>query len=189
MLFKMRLSRKCKKVGSSVHEETMEDLRSKTAVIRKVREPFGILGNMSKHAVTYEGLVWPRTEGLFQALRFAKDDPVREEIRAHKNPMRAKFAAKGNADKMVIPQMGEQDLANMRVCLLLKYEAHEDVRECLASTVGKPIVEDCTSRQRGSGLFWGAALIDEKWVGDNWLGVLWMELRDTVGENRGLLTK
>jgi len=139
---------------------------------------------MSKHAVTYEGLVWPRTDGLFQALRFAKGDPIREEIRAHTNPMRMKFCAKGHADKMIVEQLSKQDLDNMRLCLLLKYEAHEDVQECLRSTGTKPIVEDCTSRQRGSGLFWGAALIDEEWVGDNWLGVLWMELRDGVEARR-----
>jgi ribA/ribD-fused uncharacterized protein len=158
----------------------MEDARSKVAVVRKVREPFGILGNMSRHPVTYNGLEWRTTEALFQALRFAADDPVREAIRAEKSPMSAKFKAKGNADKMLVTQLSKEDLDNMRLCLLLKYEAHEDVRECLFSTVGKPIVEDCTNRQRGSGLFWGAALRDGEWVGDNWLGVLWMELRDTV---------
>lgn len=160
----------------------MTDAREKVAVVRKVREPFGILGNMSRHPVTYDGLEWRTTEALFQALRFAADDPIREAIREEKSPMSAKFKAKGNKDSMVVGQLGEQDLTNMRVCLLLKYETHEDVRECLASTVGKPIVEDCTNRQRGSGLFWGAALIDDEWVGDNWLGVLWMELRDKVGD-------
>lgn len=39
------------------------------------------------------------------------------------------------------------------------------------------IVEDCTRRQRGSGPFWGAALIGGEWEGTNTLGVLWMELR------------
>lgn len=148
--------------------------------IRKVREPFGILGNMSRHPVTYNGVVWPHTEALFQALRFAEDDPIREEIRAQTNPMKAKFKAKGAKDRMVIEQLGEQDLNNMRLCLRLKYEAHEDVRECLAASRGKKIVEDCTNRQRGSGLFWGAALREEGWVGENWLGVLWMELREKV---------
>jgi len=148
--------------------------------IRKVREPYGILGNMSRHPVMFDGVEWRTTEALFQAMRFANDDPVREEIRAEKSPMSAKFKAKGNADRMVVEQLGEQDLANMRVCILLKYETHEDVRECVASTVGKRIIEDCTNRQRGTGLFWGAALRDGEWVGDNWLGVLWMELRDKV---------
>ena len=61
---------------------TMDRAGTEVVTIRKVREPFGILGNMSRHPVTYNGLVWPHTEALFQALRFAEDDPIREEIRA-----------------------------------------------------------------------------------------------------------
>lgn len=48
--------------------------------------------------------------------------------------------------------------------------------------LGICIVEDCTKRQRGSGLFWGAALIDGKWQSQNWLGQLWMELREELEE-------
>jgi len=146
-------------------------------IVRKVREPFGILGNMSAHPVEHLGVSWFHTEGLFQALRFHADHPIREEIRAHKNPMKAKFAAKGKAVEMNVTMLSDEDLDNMRLCLRLKLEAHEDVREVLASTAGRRIVEDCSNRQRGSGLFWGAALREGAWYGDNWLGVLWEEIR------------
>lgn len=149
------------------------------ALIRRVRDPFGILGNMSRHPVVCEGLRWRTTEALFQALRFPMDSPIREQIRAEKNPMKAKFAAKGNVDKMCIDQLGPDDLDNMRLCLRLKYDAHKDVREVLESTKGRRIVEDCTRRQRGSGLFWGAALREDGlWHGENWLGRLWEEIRN-----------
>lgn len=148
------------------------------ALIRKVREPFGILGNMSQHRVEHDGLVWPTTEALFQALRFESGSPIRDAIRRERNPMKAKFAARANLASMVIAPMSERDLDNMRLVLHLKLEAHADVRARLAATNGMRIIEDCTNRQRGSGLFWGAALREGQWVGENWLGVLWMELRD-----------
>ncbi len=92
--------------------------------------------------------------------------------------MQAKAVAKAKVDEMVIEPMSTLDLDNMRMVLALKYDQHDDVREALAATRSRPIVEDCTGRQRGSGLFWGAALRESKWYGDNWLGRLWMELRD-----------
>jgi len=147
-------------------------------LIRRVCDPFGILGNMSRHPVEHEGLLWPTTEALFQALRFHPDHPLREEIRAETNPMKAKFKAKGNVEAMNVTPLTEIDLDNMRLCLRLKLEAHDDVREALRATQGRPIIEDCSRRQRGSGLFWGAALREDGlWWGDNWLGVLWEEIR------------
>jgi ribA/ribD-fused uncharacterized protein len=148
------------------------------ARVRKVSEPYGILGNMSTHPIVDEfGVTWPRAEHLFQAMRFPAGSSTRELIRREKQPMQAKAIAKARVDEMLVTPMSEQDLNNMRGVLLLKYAQHADVRACLASTRGLVIVEDCTNRQRGSGLFWGAALRDEGWVGHNWLGRLWMEIR------------
>lgn len=48
----------------------------------KVALPYGWLGNMSPHPIVVAGKTWKTAESLFQALRFAEDDPVREEIRA-----------------------------------------------------------------------------------------------------------
>jgi ribA/ribD-fused uncharacterized protein len=146
-------------------------------LIRRVKQEFGILGNMSAHPVTSGGVEWRTNEALFQAMRFDANDPIIHEIRAEKNPMAAKLKAKGAADRMVIEQLGETDLDNMRLCLRLKLAAHEDVQAALRATEDRPIVEDCTKRQRGSGLFWGAALREDGWHGENWLGRLWMELR------------
>jgi ribA/ribD-fused uncharacterized protein len=145
------------------------------AVIRKVREPFGILGNMSPHRVEYAGQVWRTSEALFQALRFADGHPVRELIRAERNPMQAKWCAKAHVSEMGVSPMSEADLENMRTVLRVKHAQHADVRKVLESTGELLIVEDSTNRQRGSGLFWGAAR--PEWTGKNWLGRLWMDLR------------
>jgi ribA/ribD-fused uncharacterized protein len=153
----------------------------KVALICKVREPFGSLGNMSQHPIEYAGQTWPTAEALFQALRFAADDPVVEQLRMETNPMRAKWLAKSRAEAFVVQPMTAGDVFNMTDVLREKLKQHADVREVLASTTGHEIIEDCTKRQRGSGLFWGAALRDDgKWYGRNQLGRLWMQLRSEL---------
>ena len=78
---------------------------------------------------------------------------------------------------MTVAQLSKQDLANMRFVLELKLEQHSELKEQLLATGWKPLIEDCTRRQRGSGLFWGAALIDGEWQGKDMLGRIWMDLR------------
>ena len=143
-------------------------------VIRKVREPYGWLGNMSRHAVGD----WPTAEHAFQALRFADTSEVRRRIMGEPSPMAAKMIAKARAHEMIVQPRSEQDVANMRRILRLKLEQHPLLLEALRATGTRHIVEDCTARQHASGLFWGAARqADGTWRGANTLGVLWMELR------------
>ena len=134
---------------------------------------------MAPFRVTYNGTEWLTTEALFQALRFDNEE-IREAIRAEKSPMGAKMKAKKHKSEMVIEPLSEADINNMRLVLRLKIEQHPELRETLIESGDAFIVEDCTKRQRGSGLFWGAALIDGSWVGQNWLGKLWMELRQNL---------
>lgn len=143
-------------------------------VIRKVREPYGWLGNMSPHPV---GL-WRTAEHAFQALRFADTSDVRKRIMDVASPMAAKTIAKAHAHEMIVQPRSEQDSANMRRILGLKLEQHPLLVEALRATGDRRIVEDCTARPGDSGLFWGAALqTDGTWHGTNMLGVLWMGLR------------
>ena len=103
-----------------------------------------------------------------------------EAIREEKSPMAAKFVAKRYKTKMVVEPLSDDDVENMRVCLKLKLDQHPDLRDRLLATGDAEIIEDCSKRKRGSGLFWGAALEDGVWEGTNMLGKLWMELRDEV---------
>lgn len=148
-------------------------------VIRRVRDPFGCLGNMSPHPVSYHGAggEFATAEALFQALRFPRDSQTREEIRMTRSPMAAKAHAKQNIALMHVVPRSAQDLENMRFVLALKVVRHAEVKSGLLSTGDRRIVEDCSARQTESGLYWGAALRDREWVGLNTLGVLWMELR------------
>lgn len=149
-----------------------------TIAFTKVSLPGGWLGNMAAFPVEHDGKVWRTTEALFQALRF-DDEAIREEIRAQKSPMAAKMTAKRHADKMTVAPMSEQDVANMKFCLCLKLLSHKELMDKLHETGDELIVEDVTKRGPGERhRFWGAALINGEWVGENKLGKLWMELRE-----------
>ncbi|MHC2069773.1 NADAR family protein [Bremerella sp. T1] len=145
-------------------------------LIRKVKDEYGWLGNMSPFPVLYEGKKYRTTEALFQALRF-DDEKIIESIREQKSPMAAKMIAKKHKDRMVVEPLSRDDLDNMRLVLRLKLLQHPKLRTFLLATGDQEIVEDCTKRPRGSGLFWGAANRDGEWVGENWLGRLWIKLR------------
>lgn len=150
----------------------------------KVALPYGWLGNMSRFAVTYDGVVWPTTEHLFQAMRFAAGNSIREQIRATKSPMAAKMLAKSNVEEMIIAPRSKEDLDLMRQCLRLKVEQHPQLKGWLLETKDEPIVEDATKRPNESGLFWGLCLMaDGEWHGLNWLGTLWMELRTEIQQS------
>ena len=148
-------------------------------VIGKVKDEGGCWGNMAPFPIEFDGKRWLTSEALFQAMRF-DDEQIREQIRNEKSPMGAKMKAKKNKEKMIVAPMSEADLENMRLVLRVKIEQHPELRQMLIESGDAFIVEDCTRRQRGSGLFWGAAFVNGKWVGQNWLGKLWMELRDAL---------
>jgi ribA/ribD-fused uncharacterized protein len=152
---------------------------SEPALIRKVADDYGCLGNMSPHPVEKDGYKFRTTEALFQCLRFTDMDII-NEIRKQRSPMAAKMVAKKNHDKMWIEPMGKQDILNMKMCLLLKVRTHEVVRLELMGTGDRPIIEDCSKRRSASGLFWGAAWNGKEWEGQNMLGVLWMEIREQL---------
>jgi predicted NAD-dependent protein-ADP-ribosyltransferase YbiA (DUF1768 family) len=143
----------------------------------KVKLPWGWLGNMSGHEVRFDDKVWPTAEALFQALRFS-DPAIREAIRAERNPMKAKFLAKGKADQMTVAPMSEQDVANMEVVVRAKLDSNPHLVDELLVTGEELIVEDITNRGKGGNhAFWGAALVGDTWVGENTLGKVWMKIR------------
>lgn len=148
----------------------------------KVALPHGWLGNMAPYPVTYSGQEWRTTEALFQALRFHPDSSLREQIRSKKSPMAAKFTAKSHRALMAVIPLSQVDVDNMRLVLRLKLEQHPELVERLRATGDRLIVEDVTARKtKGNHRFWGAALENNLWVGDNMLGKLWMELREQLG--------
>lgn len=135
---------------------------------------------MSKHAIEVPDWgYFCSSEHAFQAMRFPRDSNHVEVIRSTKSPMAAKLYAKKHANDRIVIPTSDEDVATMRSLLLIKLDYHTDVRLCIQSTKNHSIVEDCTRRPHGTGLFWGAALRDDDiWHGTNMLGVLWMSIRD-----------
>jgi len=158
---------------------TSEDRRDIVS-FTKVALPFGWLGNMSPYTIRYAGDEWATAEALFQALRF-EDETIQTEIWEQTSPMAAKMIAKRHKSATVIEPMGEQDVENMGLVLMLKIEQHSEIRRMLLDTANARIIEDSTKRRGAkSALFWGAALADGEWQGKNTLGNLWMELREEI---------
>lgn len=148
----------------------------KEIAFTKVKLPFGWLGNMAPYPIV-DRYTWLTPEALFQALRF-NSEAICREIREQKSPMTAKMVAKRYRERMIIIPQSERDLENMRRVLRLKFDQHPSLRLALIDTGDAQIIEDCTLRQRGSGLFWGAAKqADGSWVGENVLGKLLMQVR------------
>lgn len=147
----------------------------------KVRLPYGWLGNMSPHPVAFNAVEWRTTEALFQALRLPLGHPGQELIRAEKSPMGAKMKAKTMADQFVVEPKSEEDCNNMMLCLGLKLTHNPQLIDELIATGDARLIEDCSNRPHGSGLFWGASKNpDGTWTGQNMLGELWMILRERV---------
>jgi ribA/ribD-fused uncharacterized protein len=162
-------------------------MADKIIAFTRVALPFGWLGNMAPFPIVHDDIEWRTSEALFQALRFS-DKSIRELIRNEKSPMSAKMIAKSHKDQMTVVPQSSTDLMNMRKVLSLKLEQHSELKKELVATGDANIIEDCTKRQHGSGLFWGAArVIDsdgkEWWNGSNNLGHLWQWLRTTEIEN------
>ena len=140
--------------------------------------PYAWCSNMSHYPIYFHDKRWFHTEGLFQALRF-DDETIIEAIRNERNPIKAKQIALDNADKMVVTPRSKTDIENMRLCLMIKLDQYPVLKIELDETEDGIIIEDVTSRQSSeSNSFWGAALINSEWVGENTLGKLWMQIRD-----------
>lgn len=145
-------------------------------LIRKVKEPYGWLGNMAPFPVEFQEQTYKTTEALFQCLRF-QNAAIIAEIREQKSPMAAKMIAKKYKDQTIVTPLSVEDVDNMRLCLWLKTQQHACVLLGLLQTGTEEIIEDCTKRPQGSGIFWGAALKDGIWTGQNMLGKIWMDIR------------
>ena len=145
----------------------------------KVNLPYGWLGNMSPFPVNYDNEIYKTAEHLFQRMRLPLNHPGRQEIKEQKSPMAAKMVSKKYVKDFITVPCSEEDVKNMLMVLYAKLDTNPQLVLYLEDTKYKTIIEDSTKRQRGSGLFWGAAKINGVWKGDNVLGELWMMIRDT----------
>lgn len=151
----------------------------------KVDLPFGWLGNMSPFPIRFQGKFYKTSEALFQCLRFEGFEEIQELIRNEPSPMGAKMKAKKY--KNMLQQIDEEirknrDIELMEMVLIEKLRSHPRLVKMLIETGTRTIIEDCSKRNRGSGQFWGSALVNGNWEGENILGNLWMKLREEYRE-------
>lgn len=146
--------------------------------IRRVRDPWGLLGNMSPHAIKVGDRVWNTAEALFQSRRFPEDHPIVLQLWLATSPMAAKMLAKKHASDMVVQPRSEDDLVLMWHVLKTKMDQHADVAAAvnMLRYLGTSAVEDCSARASESGLFWGAKLEHGRWWGHNALGRMWKQI-------------
>ena len=118
-------------------------------------------------------------EAYFHWLRLPDGHIGRDEIQKATSPMQAKFISKRYTSDYIVVPTSERDIENMYTVVSTKLDQHKYLEEELISLPNDcEIYEDCTYRQKGNGLFWGAALKDGVWVGDNVLGKIWMLLKE-----------
>lgn len=158
----------------------------KEIAITKVKEDSGWLSCMSAYPVTYNGIQYNTCEALFQALRFEKYPEIQKQILECPSPMGAKMIARKNRELLGRGKMWDEapaDISLMRECLVLKLDQHPDLKEKLIATGNATIIEDCTTHDRESARFWGAVKKDDKWIGENVFGKIWMEIREELNKS------
>jgi len=146
----------------------------------KNKEEGGFCSNMYPASIEYRGRKWKHSEGLFQSMRF-NDVEIITLINRESNPMKSKRIAYEYMDKFVVKPYSDNDIANMQLCISLKFTQNLDLKEKLLATEDKIIIEDVTKRLGGSSIFWGMAnVVEDLWIGENKLGDLLMDFRDQM---------
>ena len=151
----------------------------KTAVIGRVKEPLGLLGNFAPSPLVVDGVPFDCTEKLYQVMQFS--DPEARRI-IYAQPRNQAIKKKANHYKKlcaVREDWGRIFIDAMKFCLVQKYTQCEAFRNELERTRGLFIVEKTANPKRPADA-WGAKLSEDgkTWAGPNIMGRLLMELRD-----------
>ncbi len=145
-----------------------------SVAIRKVKEPWGILGNFASTPIIINNVSFKTSEQLFQLMKFKDAEPVLAVYHANNPKMTAKHWEKSHRRE----DWGQMIVDAMKYCLVQKYEQNEAFRQELERSKGKYIVEDQTSFPKKTPDAWDVKLQGDNFVGPNLLGRLLMELRD-----------
>lgn len=149
--------------------------RAGAAVFRRTTDRYGKLHNFAAGLPLRIGdVVAPSSEALFQTFRFPHLPEVQRAILAPASAADAKAVARRHlADTR--PDWRRINVPAMRWIVTVKLAQHPDtVGSLLMSTAGMDVVEESTRDA-----FWGATPRDAATLlGDNMLGVLWMQVRD-----------
>lgn len=133
--------------------------------------------NFSAFSVEFDGKTYPTAEHAYQAKKFdfiqadAARIAIAEVIRLAPSAHEAKkLGSHPDVAGLIRTDWDQVKVFIMKMVIRAKWEQHEYVRQELASTKGRLLVED--SSKDG---FWGRG---PDWTGKNNLGIIWMEIRD-----------
>lgn len=144
-------------------------------VIDKFNGEHSFLSNFSPANITWRGQVWPTTEHAFQAAKTDNKDE-QKAIRKAGTPGQAK-----KLGRLVTlrPSWEGEKIGVMREVLHAKFTQNPSLKDDLLDTGDSKLVESNNWKD----IFWGVC----KGKGQNWLGKLLMELRDSLSQNQCLL--
>lgn len=140
--------------------------------------------NFSAFAVKWRGQLYPTVEHAYQAAKYLDDNvlwlspdsvgiPVAEIIRNATSAHEAKRLGNHFSYRHLIPEGSwteRKKLSVMEELLRAKRAQHEYVQKKLTESKGIRLIEDSNTDP-----FWGRG---PNWDGQNWLGRLWMKIRD-----------
>jgi ribA/ribD-fused uncharacterized protein len=141
---------------------------------RANERPYGVLSNLYRREIEFEGRIFPTSEHAYQAGKAIKP-AVREWIQAAPSPSLAAMAAHGLYTWDVVPNWASIKFDRMRAVLRAKFTQHPDLAEILVSTGRQQLVEVGTVNNAVNRL-WG----EVNGKGENMLGVMLMELREQL---------
>lgn len=131
---------------------------------------WNVFNNFSAFMVFWRGVLWATVEHAYQSAKFT-DEKIILEIKTALSPHDAKRIARRHKDS-VRPDWLSINLGVMEEILRTKVAQHPYVKKKLIESKGLELVEDSP---RDS--FWGRG---PDWKGLNWLGKIWMKIRDEL---------
>lgn len=131
-----------------------------------------VFDNFSSFPIEYKGKIYPTSEHAFQSVQFIKTSPqLAEAIRNTKSAHEAQKLAEENTDKRDA-SWDKNKLNIMKEILYCKIEQHPYVKKKLLQSKEREIIEDSWRDD-----YWGWG---ENKKGKNWLGRLWMDIREEI---------
>jgi len=132
--------------------------------------PYQPFDNWSAHRVKLWGREFATVEHGYHWRKFSETAPDVAELVLEAPSAWATWQISREHAKKRRPDWDEVKIGIMRELLVAKLEQNEDVRERLAASAHKTIIEDSPWDS-----FWG---LGPKGDGENMMGRLWMELRE-----------
>ena len=145
---------------------------------RASERPYGCFSNLYRRPIVLDGEPFPTAEHAYQAGKPRKAE-VREWLLRAPSPALLAMAAHGLYYWDVAPGWSRNKFDRMRRVLRAKFTQHSDLKANLLATGSARLVESTTVDNMVNRL-WG----EVNGVGKNMLGVLLMELREELQNER-----